>query len=141
MSKKTKIRTLTEDLFRKKLTFDNYFSELINMFAPVNARTLSQNKLYWLWITCISEETGNEKNDLHEFFKNSFLSKENLTLKFDSKQFFFEKRISTVDLNKVQFMEYLNKIQIFALTELNIKLPLPEEQIYAEFAEYYQNNY
>jgi hypothetical protein len=141
MSKKTKIRTLTEDLFRKKINFDNYFSELINIFAPVNSRTLNQNKLYWLWITCISEETGNEKNDLHEFFKNSFLSKENLTLKFDSKQFFFEKRISTVDLNKIQFMEYLNKIQIFALTELSIKLPLPEEQIYAEFAEYYQNNY
>ena len=36
-------------------------------------RTISQNGLYWLWLTCISHETGNDKDDLHEYFKKKYL--------------------------------------------------------------------
>ena len=39
-------------------------------------RTLDQNRLYWLWLTCISINTGNEKEDLHEYFIYKYLNPE-----------------------------------------------------------------
>ena len=37
-------------------------------------RTLTQNSLYWLWLSAIEIETGNDRNDLHELFKQMFLN-------------------------------------------------------------------
>lgn len=31
-------------------------------------RTISQNALMWLWFTCIEQETGTDKQDVHEPF-------------------------------------------------------------------------
>ena len=28
-------------------------------------RTADQNRLLWLWVNCISDETGQDKDDLH----------------------------------------------------------------------------
>ena len=98
-------------------------------------RTLDQNKLYWLWLTCISVQTGNEKEDLHEYFVYKFLEPE-LVQVFDKTIY---KRLSTKQLDTRQFAEYLNKIQIFANTELTIELPNPEDLKFTKFYEYYKN--
>ena len=36
-------------------------------------RTLSQNALMWLWFTCIEQETGTDKQDVHDYYCNRFL--------------------------------------------------------------------
>ena len=62
-------------------------------------RTLSQSRLYWLWLTCISHETGNDKNELHEYFKETYLPKEQVIV-FNRK---IEITVSTTGLDTAQF--------------------------------------
>ncbi len=98
-------------------------------------RSLNQNALYWLWLTCIADETGNDKDILHDEFGKMFLPKR-------SGNFFgevIEKAVSTTTLNKAQFTEYLDKIQVFVSSELGIKLPNPEDLALESFYEYYKN--
>ena len=96
-------------------------------------RSISQNSLYWMWLTCIEQETGNDKNELHEFFKNEILGRKCLYIgDYESLV-----TVSTTELNTAQFKQYLDKIQIFANTELSIILPNPEDKHFEEFANYY----
>ena len=97
-------------------------------------RTLDQNRLYWLWLTCISQNTGNDKDSLHEYFVSKYLQPE-LVQVFEKMIY---KRLSTTLLDTKQFTEYLNKIQLFANTELSIELPNPEDMRFAEFKDYYE---
>ena len=48
----------------KRLDLHKTYTVEITEKKPV--RTVSQHKLYWLWLTCLSFETGNDKDDLHE---------------------------------------------------------------------------
>ena len=106
----------------------------IDIIRRIIRRTINQNSLYWLWITCIEAETGNDRNDLHDFFKQKFLIPE-IILVFNHEQ----ERLSTINLNTLQFKNYLDKIQGFAMTELSIRLPDPEDQYWEEFYSYYSD--
>jgi hypothetical protein len=97
-------------------------------------RTISQNGLYWLWLTCISHETGNDKDDLHEFFKWKYLNPEKLYIFNDCLI-----KYSTASLNTLQFKELLDKVQVFASSELAITLPDPEDKRWEEFYDYYKD--
>jgi hypothetical protein len=97
-------------------------------------RTISQNGLYWLWLTCISHETGNDKDVLHECFKEKWIIPES--------KFVFGNSIeirSTTGLNTVQFKYLLDNVQVFALTELAITLPDPNDKHWEEFYDYYKD--
>ena len=95
-------------------------------------RTIPQNKLYRLWLTCISQETGNEVADLHDEFKERYT--EPIITEVLGKR---RVKYTTTNLNTIQFTNYLEKIKIFAATELSITLPLPEERYWHEFYDYY----
>ena len=97
-------------------------------------RTLDQNRLYWLWLTCIAQNTGNDKDSLHEYFVWKYLQPELIQV-FDKMIY---KRLSTTSLDTKKFIEYLNKIQVFANTELAIELPNPADLRFAEFKDYYE---
>ena len=97
-------------------------------------RTISQNGLYWLWLTCISHETGNDKDDLHEFFKAKYLVPEVRNIFGEN----VEVR-TTTDLNTVQFKYLLDHVQEFASTELSITLPDPDDKRWSDFYEYYKD--
>jgi hypothetical protein len=97
-------------------------------------RTLPQNKLMWLWLSCLEAETGNNKETLHEYFKEMFLP-----LKSDivfNKEII--KRTSTTDLNTLEFKKYLDNIQLFA-SKQGIILPNPEDRYWNEFYETYKD--
>jgi len=68
----------------------------------------NQNGLYWIYLGLIEKETGNNANEMHEYFKRKFLKPKNLTM--------FKENIkipgSTTDLDKFEFSEYMNKIEI-----------------------------
>lgn len=116
-----------------KLPIDRIY--FVSIKKGKEPRTITQNSLYWLWLTCLMAETGNDKNDLHEYFKQAYLPFEDKEV-FDSVVPVFP---STTKLDTGQFTAYLNKIQIFAQTELNIRLPQPEDRYFNEFKEQYKN--
>ena len=99
----------------------------------VKRRTISQNALYWLWLTCIQDETGNDRNDLHEYFKERLLVAKYVDMfgmSFMSK--------STKGLTTAQFKEYLDMIQAAMAVE-GIALPNPEDLIFDSFVEQYRD--
>lgn len=98
-------------------------------------RSLPQNRLYWLWLACIMNETGNDKIDLHKFFSEKFLPK-NIHEVFGEQ---VERAISTTILDTLQFTNYLERVQQFANVELGIVLPNPEDLHWMEFYEQYKN--
>ena len=97
-------------------------------------RTISQNALYWLWLTAICFETGNDKTYLHEYFKEKYLTPEIIDV-FGEK---LEVK-STTGLNTVQFKYLLDHIQQFASTELAITLPDPNDRRWEEFYDFYKD--
>ena len=97
-------------------------------------RTLDQNALLWLWLTCVSQETGNDKDALHEYFKQKFLQPEAVNVGGDEMNHYSTRKLTTA-----QFKEYLDKIQIFASVELAITLPDPDDKIWEAFYEHYRD--
>ena len=97
-------------------------------------RTLSQNALMWLWFTCIEQETGTAKQDVHDYYCNRFLRR---TSYFRGKEMVIAG--STSKLNTVQMTDFLNKVQADAAAELGITLPLPADRYYNEFINEYKD--
>jgi len=96
-------------------------------------RSIDQNSLYWMWLTCIEQETGNSKEDMHEYFKQRYLGTES-RLCFGE---VFNQTVTTTELDTAQFKQYLDKIQIFASTELGFELPNPDDLKFEHFKDYY----
>lgn len=86
-------------------------------------RKIQQNALYWKWLTVIASETGNDKDVMHEYFAVKFLGCEMVECFGETR----EKRKSTADLKVKEFAEYLNQIEAFAVQELGIVLPHPDD--------------
>lgn len=127
-----------------RLTFDTelayVFSTLSNGTYNITIkkasekRSIPQNDLMWMWLTCIERETGTPKDDIYMYYCKRFLMK---TIKVGEK---WERIYNTSSkLNTEQMTEFLNKIQADALTELGITLPQPEDRFFEQF--YQQFNY
>lgn len=97
-------------------------------------RTNDQNALYWMWLTCLEQETGQEKDSLHDYFREKYLQ---VTYEkvFDSERKILQ---STTKLDTVSMKNYLDKIQVFAATELAVTLPDPEDRYFEEFLSQYE---
>lgn len=97
-------------------------------------RSIPQNDLMWMWLTCIERETGTPKEDVYMYYCKKFLMK---TIQVGNKM---ERIYNTSSkLNQEQMTEFLNKIQVDAATELGITLPKPEDRFFEQF--YAQFNY
>lgn len=107
----------------------------ITISVKRSIRTISQHRLYWLWVTCIEQETGNDKETLHEYFKQQFLGRQSVQI-FNTEVYPLR---STTGLNTKEFTDYLNKIQVFASSELGIVLPNPIDLQFHQFYEKYKD--
>ena len=88
-------------------------------------RSIPQNDLMWMWLTCIERETGTPKDDVYMYYCKKFLMK---TIQVGNKM---ERIYNTSSkLNMEQMTEFLNKIQVDAATELGITLPKPEDRFF-----------
>ena len=83
------------------------------------SRSNQQNKLYWAYLRLCEEETGNDANDLHDYFKRKFLPPQFKEIMGET----IKLPASTTRLNKTEFGIYLDKI--VALTGV----PIPTEII------------
>ena len=101
-----------------------------NKSFDLNPRSIPENKYYWsVIIGILSEELGYSSNEMHEILKAMFL-----TLKRYIKN---KKGIvrevttirSTTELTTIDFEKYLSDIRIWASAEMNVFLPMPNEEI------------
>lgn len=85
-------------------------------------RTLSQNGLYWKWVSIIADATGNSDDDAHDALKDKFCPPREVQLGDD-----YRTIRSTAKLETLEFKSYMDKVYAFATAELGIMLPIPEE--------------
>jgi len=121
-----------------RLTFDQelpyVFSTLSNGTYTITVkrqnekRSIAQNDLMWMWLTCIEHETGTPKDEVYMYYCKKFLMR---TIKIGDRQ----ERIymTSSKLNSEQMTEFLNKIQADAAQELGITLPLPTDRFFEQF--------
>ena len=137
-----KVVTMKKD--GERLTFDQelpyVFSLLSNGTYTITIkranqkRSIPQNDLMWMWLTCIERETGTPKDDVYMYYCKRYLMK---TIQIVDKQ---ERIYNTSSkLSAAEMTEFLNHIQADAATELGIRLPLPEDRFFEAF--YQQFNY
>lgn len=94
-----------------------------------NKRSDSQNNLYWMWLGIISKDTGNSAEDIHKVFARKFIGVD--VVDFAGEK--IAKVKSTTRLSTEDFTAYLGQVEAFALTELGIVLPHPEDLYYNQF--------
>lgn len=92
---------------------------MVVLKRPKKPRSLNENNYYWgVVIQMISDYTGMTPEETHEAMKWMFLRKQVGTL-FTVK--------STAILDTIAFEAFAEQVRTFALTDLNIKIPLPNE--------------
>lgn len=96
-------------------------------------RSLDQNDLMWLWFTCIEQETGTTRQDVHDYYCVRFLRRSIVWNGMDRTVV-----EGTSKLSKERMTWFLNQVQADALTEFGIKLPLPEDKYFEEFYQTYK---
>lgn len=79
-------------------------------------RTLNQNNFYWLYLGVIADETGDDPNSLHEYFKRKLLPPRYISVMGKE----IKIPASTTKLSKIEMGEYMERI--CALTNI----PIPE---------------
>ena len=101
--------------------------QLVEVKEYKSNRSTAQNRLYWSWVKVFSDYMGEDKDDLHEKFKASFLGVKEVT-DFNGNTYVVPK--STANLGVRKFAEYLNKIELTA-AKLELVLPIPEDYRFA----------
>lgn len=114
---------LTNGLYELKIT------------RKAKRRSLPQNRLMWLWFACISQETGQYAQDIHDYYCLKFLPREITDLTSGEMV-----RVGghTSTLSTQAFTDFLNKVQADAATELGITLPVPDDEGFSDFEDEYK---
>lgn len=91
-------------------------------------RTLSQNRILWLWLTCIEHETGTDRRDIHDLLCTLYLRRD-----VETAGRIYTVTGGTSSLTVEGMTDFLNKVQAWAATELGITLPTPADLAWDEF--------
>jgi len=99
---------------------------ILEIFEDRLTRSQKQNRLFWLWLTEISKETGHSKDDMADYLQSTFLG-EHESMVMGKKT---TKPIGTSSLKMNEFSELLEQINAWAGDMLNMKLPQPIDLYY-----------
>jgi hypothetical protein len=121
-----------------RIKAQNYLKELVTKKVEIKEyrpkRTNDANRYYWAILTFLECETGQDKNQLHLFFREMFLEHRQITV--------LNKEIieiqSTTELNTKQFYEYCEKIRIFVIENLGFDIPEMSTDEFIQFVEHYR---
>jgi hypothetical protein len=117
---------------RDKQSLFSYLKELENDYIVSvkkqrNTRSNMQNSYYWKCIVQgLSEELGYFPNEMHDALRARFLSEYEM-ISINDNQIAINKIGSTTALNTKAFEQYTEQIRVWALTDLGIRLMLPNE--------------
>ena len=104
--KECKLMIKNVDKWRSELMRLDGKEVRVTLEEDKDVRSLGQNRLYWLYLGIIEDETGNTADDLHEYFKRKYLPPHLVNM--------FGKEVqlpaTTTKLDKLAFTEYLDKI-------------------------------
>jgi hypothetical protein len=115
-----------------KQSLFNYLKELKNDYIVSvkkqrNNRSNMQNNYYWACIVQpLGQELGYFPDEMHDTLKVKFAS-EWQSIEINERQIGLQKVNSTAKMNSKEFEVYADQIRIWALTELGIRLMLPNE--------------
>jgi nicotinamide mononucleotide adenylyltransferase len=115
-----------------KQTLFNYLKELdrdyiVKVKKQRNNRSNMQNNYYWAYIVQpLANELGYFPDELHDALKIKF-SSEWQSIEINEKQIGLQTVNSTARMNTKDFEVYADQIRIWALTELGVRLMLPNE--------------
>ena len=115
----------------KQMLF-NYLKELdsdyiVNVKKQRNNRSNMQNNYYWACIVQpLGESLGYFPDEMHDTLKVKFAS-EWQSIEINERQVGLQTVNSTARMNSKEFEVYADQIRIWALTELGIRLMLPNE--------------
>ena len=117
---------------KDKQSLINYLKELGNDYIvdvkkQRNNRSNMQNSYYWKCIVQgLAEELGYFPDEMHDTLKVKFAS-EWQSIEINDKQIGLQTVNSTARMNTKDFEVYADQIRIWALSELGIRLMLPNE--------------
>ena len=117
---------------RDKQSLFSYLKELENDYIVSvkkqrNTRSNMQNSYYWKCIVQeLAEELGYFPNEMHDALRAKFLSEYEM-ISINDNQIAINKIGSTTALNTKAFEVYTEQIRVWALTDLGIRLILPNE--------------
>ena len=117
---------------RDKQMLINYLKELGNDYIvdvkkQRNNRSMMQNNYYWKCIVqTLSDELGYYPNEMHDILKVKF-SSEWQSIEVNNNKVGLQVINSTATMDTKAFEIYAEQIRIWALSELNIRLMLPNE--------------
>ena len=117
---------------RDKQSLFSYLKELesdyiVSVKKQRNTRSNMQNSYYWKCIVQgLAEELGYFPNEMHDALRARFLSEYEM-ISINDNQIAINKIGSTTALNTKSFEQYTEQIRVWALTDLGIRLMLPNE--------------
>jgi len=87
--------------------------------------TVPQQRLFWMWMTCLEYWSGESRVKWHDHYCNMFLAPD---------------QRSTRSLTTTAMANFMSQIQADALTEWNVTLPDPDDQeVYNDFIMEYKD--
>ena len=111
------------DLFKKILKLDSEKDYRVFVLDYKKIRSTQQNRYYWSCVVGeLSHHTGYIPEEMHEILNHKF----NLQTAYLVDEI-IEYGSSTTLLNSKEFTDYIEKIKIWAINELNVKIPDPGE--------------
>lgn len=103
---------------------DNY---VVEVKQNKNTRSMNQNKYYWKCIVQeLAKELGYTVDEMHDALKIKF-SSEWSQIEYKDKLIPLHSVKSTTVMNTKEFETYCEQIRIWALTDLSIRLRVPNE--------------
>jgi len=117
---------------KDKQTLINYLKELGNDYLVDvkkhrNTRSNMQNNYYWACIVqVLSNELGYFPDEIHDLLKVKFSSEWN-SIEINDRNVGIQVVKSTARMDSKAFEIYADQIRIWAITELGIRLMLPNE--------------
>ncbi len=117
--KVSNLKKLTETL----LTFNGMVE--VKIRKRRNYRSIYQNRLWWLYVTILSNEIGYTKEEMHEICKYKFLKKDKVDERTGEIYQFIG---STTELTRTEFAEMVDNVVRWASQTFGIVLPMPNEQ-------------
>ena len=115
-----------------KQSLINYLKELENDYIVEvkkqrNNRSNMQNSYYWKCIVLgLADELGYFPNEMHDILKVKFAS-EWQSIEINNKTVGLQVVKSSARMNTKEFEVYADQIRIWAMTELGIRLMMPNE--------------
>ena len=118
--------------YQNKELFDDHMlsyegkTVVITVGEQKKRRSLNLNSYYWaVVVKLLSEETGYDKDEMHEVLKSMFLR-----TRYQIKGVWVDSTKSTTKLTHKEMSEFIEDVKRFASTTLGVYIPDPNEVEY-----------